>query len=280
MANSLTYNRTKIHYAEGAAAATPDAAEVVTYAKADGLMYSKDDAGTETLMSGGPGGSALAVGTSALATVEGTIGWQSTTERVRIYDGQRERAVGAQGWTHIAMPVVFNPTLAFTTNQSMAANGGSIACPMMVSAHMLLERCVIKNRDTSLARSWEWRLYQQYLNNGNGGENTLAEVAGANGSESFTASAVSSRVAVATSAPVYLAPGVYWLVVRNTHASNAFNTAITATGAEFTPVAWQSKTLGSALGSTLDFVAATWTTNSAIVAFRLDGRVFGMTTQL
>jgi hypothetical protein len=55
MANSATYNRTLIHFAEGAAAATPDAGEVVTYAKTDGLLYSKDDAGTETLMSGGSG---------------------------------------------------------------------------------------------------------------------------------------------------------------------------------------------------------------------------------
>ena len=36
---------------EGAAAATPAAAKVAIYAKADGLVYSKDDAGTETQMS-------------------------------------------------------------------------------------------------------------------------------------------------------------------------------------------------------------------------------------
>jgi hypothetical protein len=46
---------TKIPFVEGAAAATPAAGRVVTYAKADGLMYSKDDAGVETLMSAGSG---------------------------------------------------------------------------------------------------------------------------------------------------------------------------------------------------------------------------------
>lgn len=46
MANSGTYNHTKIHFAEGAAPATPDAGEWVVYAKTDG-MYVKDDAGVE-----------------------------------------------------------------------------------------------------------------------------------------------------------------------------------------------------------------------------------------
>lgn len=41
---------------EAAAPATPDTGEVVLYAKSDGLFYSKDDAGTETLVSGGAGG--------------------------------------------------------------------------------------------------------------------------------------------------------------------------------------------------------------------------------
>lgn len=46
----------KILYDEGSAPATPAANKVVTYAKSDGKIYSKDDAGVETLMSGGPGG--------------------------------------------------------------------------------------------------------------------------------------------------------------------------------------------------------------------------------
>lgn len=43
-------------FSEGAAPSTPSASQVKIYAKADGLMYSKDDAGAETLMSGGAGG--------------------------------------------------------------------------------------------------------------------------------------------------------------------------------------------------------------------------------
>lgn len=44
---------TKLLMDEGAAPSTPAATNVAIYAKADGLIYSKDDAGTETLMSSG-----------------------------------------------------------------------------------------------------------------------------------------------------------------------------------------------------------------------------------
>lgn len=53
---------TKIPYVEGAAAATPAANRVVTYAKADGKMYSKDDAGTESLMSSGAAATRASLG--------------------------------------------------------------------------------------------------------------------------------------------------------------------------------------------------------------------------
>jgi hypothetical protein len=46
----------KVTFAEGAAPGTPAAGLVIAYAKADGLLYSKDDAGAETLVSGGLGG--------------------------------------------------------------------------------------------------------------------------------------------------------------------------------------------------------------------------------
>lgn len=43
-------------FSEGASPSTPAANKVALYAKADGLLYSKDDAGVETLVSGGSGG--------------------------------------------------------------------------------------------------------------------------------------------------------------------------------------------------------------------------------
>lgn len=52
----------KVEFAEGAAPATPGASKVRLYAKTDGLLYSKDDAGAETLVSGGAGGGSSASG--------------------------------------------------------------------------------------------------------------------------------------------------------------------------------------------------------------------------
>jgi hypothetical protein len=46
----------QVIFVEGSAPGTPPTGFVYAYAKADGLLYSKDDAGTETLMSGGAGG--------------------------------------------------------------------------------------------------------------------------------------------------------------------------------------------------------------------------------
>ena len=50
--------RTEDHqiFAEVAAPSTPAGSKVALYAKADGLLYSKDDAGVETVVSGGGGG--------------------------------------------------------------------------------------------------------------------------------------------------------------------------------------------------------------------------------
>ena len=46
---------------EGAAPATPSTGYVSVYAKADGLLYSKDDAGVETLLSGGADAASLSL---------------------------------------------------------------------------------------------------------------------------------------------------------------------------------------------------------------------------
>ena len=53
---------------------TPAAGKVNVYAKADGLMYSKDDAGTETLMSGGDVVGPASVTDNRIVTFDGTTG--------------------------------------------------------------------------------------------------------------------------------------------------------------------------------------------------------------
>lgn len=73
---------------EGGSTSTPAAAQVTVYAKANGLLYSKDDAGTETALGGGSGSVAtdaiwdaagdLAVGTGADTAAKLTKGADNT----------------------------------------------------------------------------------------------------------------------------------------------------------------------------------------------------------
>ena len=51
-----THQSSKLTFAEGDAAATPASGLVHLYAKTDGLLYSKDDAGDESAVSGTGGG--------------------------------------------------------------------------------------------------------------------------------------------------------------------------------------------------------------------------------
>jgi hypothetical protein len=276
---------------DGSDFANPDADYRVAFLGEDGLWHVKDSAGSvsDPFSSSGSGDFSagtlrVPVGTGALTTTEGYVGWQSTTERLRLYDGQREITIGDVGWMPYAFPAFFDPGAALTTALNLPANGGSIAIPYVVTGHMLLDSVSIWSTDTGSARAAEWRLFQQRLNNGNGSENTLDAVTGADGTWSFTPGSASARGSNASSEPVYLAPGVYWLVIRNTHATNTFGLGSTAAGntgwiAGGTVNIAQTKTLGSALTTTLDFVAATWTKVAASYAARLGGRVFGETAQ-
>lgn len=79
---------------EGGSTTTPAAGRVTMYAKADGLLYSKDDAGAETLVSGGTGGTYTAqlsyVEFTAAVSVTGTTEAGSNnvvTSAAVTYDG-------------------------------------------------------------------------------------------------------------------------------------------------------------------------------------------------
>lgn len=71
-------------YAEVAAPATPAAGKVVIYAKADGLMYSKDDAGVETCL-----GSSF----SSPMTTEGDILYQGASAPARLAAGTAKKVL-------------------------------------------------------------------------------------------------------------------------------------------------------------------------------------------
>lgn len=216
--------------------------------------------------------------TTSTESANARIRLDSTKAGVTIYDSQREREIDSVGWAPYACPIGYYNGATVNTNITLAANGGTVIMPIAVTAHMLLQSIRFRNADTSTARSYEWRLFRQYLNNGNSGENTLNEISGANGSGSFTPSAATVYVNDAASPPVYLAPGVYWLAFRNTHATSTFSLSCEPLGTLQNNM-MKTKTLGSALSSTLNVVAATWTGNANSPAILLQGRVFGETTR-
>lgn len=222
----------------------------------------------------------LPTATGALATTEGLIGYDSDDDIVKVYDGQRERAVTNTGWTPFALPLNYSNSAALTSTLTIAANGGSYAVPMLVPSHMLLEAVVLRQVATATARTWGWDLYAQALNAGNSGENTLARVAASTADDSFTPGAASTRTLAAGSAPIYLAPGVYWLVIQSRHATSTFLLGATAVGAVAATLfnGAQLKTTSNPNGATLDFVAATWTKDTAVPGIAMQGRVFGQTT--
>jgi hypothetical protein len=231
----------------------------------------------KSIAAGGGGTTAtdFTKGTAALTTTEAFIEWHTTRKVLLLYDTQRERALSPIGWTPYAYQTGFEPSQTFT-GTALVANGGSVAVPIELTAPMLLQSVSLWNTDTASARTWGWDLYEQYLNNGNAGENTLTRVAASTADETFTAAAASIRTINAASVPVYLPPGLYWLVLQCRHATNTFSIgAYNVTG--FTPNTLQTKTTTNPNGATLDFIAATWAKGTGFRAARLNGRVFGDT---
>lgn len=155
-----------------------------------------------------------------------------------------------------------------TLAASAGGNSGSIIAPILVSGPMQLDGAVVYNTDTASARSAEWRLYRDRDN-----DSTLYEVSGANGTWSFTPTVASARASTASGAPVLIAPGIYWLVIRNTSGSQTFGVALGTAGplANFSS---REDTSTAALGSTFDTSGTSSFSNRGFLVM-LKGRVFG-----
>lgn len=222
-------------------------------------------------------GPTVSLRNAVASATTGDVTFDQTTSLLTWYDSQRAR-MSSRGWAAQAWPPGGPIQGAFGTAVNLVANGGTALIPIVVTGDMLFDNLNIRNTDTATQRDAEWALYVQYLNNGNSGENSINLVTGATGTFSFTpGGAASNRSSTAASAPVYLAPGYYWLALRNTSATQTFGLG-TATNGALVGNVFQTKTLGSALGSTLDAVAATWTKQTAQPGAYLAGRVFGQTS--
>lgn len=160
-----------------------------------------------------------------------------------------------------------------------AGIGDAIAVPFFLEGPMLLQSIAFIQGSTASLRTAEYRLYADNRTPGSAG--AMDFVAGTDGTLSFTPAAVDIRVGTISAAPVYLAPGTYWLVLRNTSTAQTFQIRVAAAGgtwATSTALAMYKFTNGTkvaALGSTIDVTS--WADFVDHPAIRLQGRVMGET---
>lgn len=174
---------------------------------------------------------------------------------------------GAGGYQPFAHPIAYAHTATQSGTGSIetvaAGLGGARAVPFVLSAPMLLQAVTVRSTDTANLRTADWGLYRQ-----NGLSNTLVGIAA--GSWSFTPGAASDRSSDLGGSPVFLYPGAYWLVIRNSSTLRVFTVGQVAGGTMGLNY-MRSNAAIAALSSTLDI--STWTGGSSFVICRLDGRL-------
>lgn len=110
---------------------TPSTGTVSLYAKADGLLYSKDDAGTETLVSGGSGGA------SPLTTKGDLFTYDTADQRLPV--GSDGQVLAANSATSTGLNWITNsPTLPLTTKGDILGyDTGNARVPIGTDGYVL-----------------------------------------------------------------------------------------------------------------------------------------------
>lgn len=221
----------------------------------------------------GSGGKLKLPNTTA-PSAEGQVNWDQTLKSLGAHNGQTI-LMDDVGW----LPYAFGLGTTTTSTQTgtlTLASGSGVAIPVLVPTHMRIQSVGWRNMDTGSTRDVEFRVYRQRLNNGNSGENSVDEVTGCSGSESFIPGGSASNRAPNVSTPgTYLPPGLYWLVIRN-QGANSYGFATVAVTGSLSKSVYQTKAIG-ALGSTIDLIAATWTKGTQPVIVTFNGRILGDT---
>lgn len=212
---------------------------------------------------------------------QGHIYYNDARHRFRVNrraDGSNDiwQDLVAQGNAPYAFPVGWVPSGTYTTAVTLAANGGSLACPILVPAPMVVTAVDIWNTDTTLAREFEANLYLDAW------ASTAVQAQGGSGGDAYTVASWTASVgSIKTadyggSSPIWLEPGIVWLVIRNIHASNTLGVGSLAAAGTFSSIlnSHQTKTLGSFLDTTLDLITG-WSKSSAIPGVVLRGRLLG-----
>lgn len=105
-----------LQFEEGAAPATPASGVVEIYAKTDGLLYSKDDAGTETALGGGSEsplttkGDVYVYGSADARLPVGTNGQVLTADSTQTLGVKWATASGGGGWNDVILTPPSSPS--------------------------------------------------------------------------------------------------------------------------------------------------------------------------
>ncbi len=176
-------------------------------------------------------------------------------------------------WAPQAFPVGFVNNATYTTAVNLAV-GAVAAIPFVIPSWMRVAAVRLWNTDTTLAREFEVAIYVDNF------VNSAVQVADSHDfAATWTAAAAAQRtMSYATSTRPFLPPGIAWVLIRNSHASNTLGIG-TAAASSQTPTTnfWQTKS-SVTLGSSVDLVLATWTKQTSIPCVSLVGSVLGQTT--
>jgi hypothetical protein len=196
---------------------------------------------------------------------------------IRQGDNVRSRWMDPVGWQALAFPAgIFwsTPNSAASNLAAVSAgNGGSIITGINLASNMLLQEFWLYCTDTATARTAEWALFADRRNIGGLLDRWSAT---AIGTFSFTPAAASWRSSTPSSAPVLLAPGAYFIAVRNTSAAQTFGVGVSATGLTGAPSTVRTGSV-AALGATLT-LSSYAANNNREVQCALRGRIAGEAT--
>lgn len=190
---------------------------------------------------------------------------------------QRQRYVGASaaGWQPYAYPLTYVVSSSYSTNENIAANGGTLVLPVAITGNMLLTDVNFFTNTTSTDFAWGWDIYIQDNNDlASAPDNTLRRVATSGINATGTLPGAPSTLGLSALTPVLLTPGLYWVAYQNRHAANAINLGAVSGGA-IAITTGQKQTTTNPNGATLDF-ATGWATVTNVIPMVLRGRIFGV----
>ena len=206
----------------------------------------------------------------------------STIAQADITDRRRVAGTTGAGWLPYAYPVNVNPIDPYTGAYILAA-GFAIAMPIQLAGNMLVEQLATIGRGNN-SPVVTWGIYVQDTNDGVAGEKVVRRIGGRETVSTTSVSSGNRATFPAIPAPFALAPGAYWLVVKAGSANFTFG-MFTAAASSFNSGVHNlmiNTAAPTPLGQTLDLSAAGGWVFAADTddsyAFRLEGRVLGLTT--